>query len=240
MFFLGPLVGLVGAGLQAYQEHRKERAQRRQRRREQRVFAAEEAAAGMGAPPGFTPPFVPSGIGRPLPPFGGAGDPGRVIGRGGLGRGFLPGPGSPPELTDAVLQGLGVGPILQGVGALASPASLVGIGRGVVGPVVRAGRAAWAAAKIAAAKARGRIPRLSKRALIELGATAVGIGLWAVDGEVVQESRRRMNPLNPRALGRAQRRVCAFARFATQSYAIRGLVRRRRRSACAGPRKKCR
>lgn len=230
IFLIGEVIGLVQTGVAAYQEHRARRKARKRARREAAqaqldqergyrvrgdvaVFSEETLGMNGGPVPFPRKPFVPP-------------------------TGLLAGPGQPPEtsLEDFYMPaGVGlpiVGPVARGILPRVIPR--------VVGPAVRAGRAAWAAAKIAAAKAAGRIPKLSKRALIELGATAVGIGLWAVNGEVVQESRRRMNPLNPRALGRAQRRVCAFARFATQSYAIRGLVRRRSRRGPCARKTKCR
>jgi len=139
-------------------------------------------------------------------------------------------------------------PLIMGGGMVPSISSLAGAARGLLpqvargaGVIVKGGRAAWAAAKAAAAGARGRIAKIPKRTLVEIGATAIGVGVWLLpSGETVQESRRRMNPLNPRALARAQRRVCSFARFATQSYAISGIVRRRRRRGPCSTKKSCR
>lgn len=168
----------------------------------------------LGAVPGIIQAFQRPPRPRPLPADGWVPAGPWVPATGGM----------PPTFQQAGL-GAGAGVVSR---ELARRAGGLIAGRGV-GAVVAGGRAAWAAAKAAAAAAKGRLAKIPKRTLIEVGATAIGVGVWLLpSGETVQESRRRMNVLNPRALSRAQRRVCGFARFATRSYAIAGIVRRRR------------
>lgn len=87
----------------------------------------------------------------------------------------------------------------------------------------------------------GKVGTPERPAVIQIGGTKVAfptdpLGIGAALGLGVGAAgrrRRRMNPLNPRALRRSMRRVQSFARFAqrTISFTKRVRMKRRRRRA---------
>lgn len=155
---------------------------------------------------------------------------------------FIPGPiGGIARIAGMAATGLGAAALgtklaLPGMRAtaMALPAlpGMVAGGRALVrgaGPLARAG--------IGAGRALVRKYPKSARALAELGLFAAGGMVFdAVTGEPVGiVARRRMNPLNHRALRRAISRVCSARRICAQVEQIAGP---RRRRVCA-PRKRC-
>lgn len=122
-------------------------------------------------------------------------------------------------------------PALPGVIGSVGRVALPGIGRAVGGAVTAVGRRV---------SKRG-LTVLSKKAIKQAGYFVVGGLIYDAAGNLIGETaKRRMNPLNHRALNRAIRRVCSAKSISKKIEKLTGSgTRRRSGAACKPSRKRC-
>ncbi len=183
-----------------------------------RLAIVNRFGAGRGDPgfldfikkiPGFARTVIGGVIPRPGPV---GGIPGTG---GGFGEVMVPRAGAGAIATRAALPGGALGKkIAKVLAALPPRAKVAG------GLAVGAGAAAFGLEQILERLGvRGGAGLIGRRP--DLGLDLLGLG----------RKRRRMNPLNPRALRRSLRRVSGFEKFVKRSFRLSGLVKTRKRAS---------
>lgn len=137
--------------------------------------------------------------------------------------------------ADDVLSRLGLPTIKPRAGQ--SSTAMPGIGFGGVAMSLGAAGAARAAGRVAGAAIgrAGGLPRIGREVAKAVGFGVVGDLLLDNSGQPIArvKKRRRINPLNTKALNRAISRVCAAKKICDRvDKIVKRPVRRRRRSTC--------